>query len=81
VKPVESPPVNAPVLSEQTKSRVAAYVARAQTYREQGNYSAALAELERAKALDAASEEVRREIDQTKRACNAERVLGNPIQC
>ena len=80
VKPYESP-VKTPVLSEQTKSRVAAYVARAQTYREQGNYGAALAELERARALDTGSEEVRREIDQTKRACNAEKVLGNPIQC
>jgi hypothetical protein len=81
VKPVESPPAKAAVLSEQKKSRVAAYVSRAQTYREQGNYGAALAELERARSLDAASEEVRREIDQTKRACNAEKVLGNPVQC
>lgn len=79
-KPLEFP-VKPAVQPEQTKLRIAAYVGRAQNYREQGNYAAALAELEKAKALDPASVEVRREIDQTKRACNAEKILGNPIQC
>ena len=81
IKPVEPPPVKPPVLSEQAKTRVLAHVGRAQTFREQGNYAAALAELEKARSLDAANEDVRREIDQTKRACNAEKVLGNPVQC
>jgi hypothetical protein len=82
LKPSESSPVKyPPPSSDQTKTRISAHVSRAQSLREQGNYAAALAELERAKALDTASEDVRKEIDQTKRACNAEKVLGNPIQC
>lgn len=81
--PAKAPelPVKPALQPEQTKLRIAAYVGRAQNYREQGNYAAALAELEKARALDPASIEVRREIDQTKRACNAEKILGNPIQC
>ena len=43
--------------------------------------AAALAELEKARALDPSDDTVRKEIEQTKRACNAERVLGNPVNC
>ena len=31
--------------------------------------------------MDALNDEIRKEIDQTKRACNAERVLGNKPNC
>ncbi len=74
-------PVKLPAVSEQAKARVSAHIDRAQSFREQGNYAAALGELEKAKALDAASEEIRKEIEQTKRACNAEKVLGNKPNC
>ena len=66
---------------DQTKTTIAAYLGRAQSLREQGNYSAALAELEKARVLDPPNETVKKEIEQTKRACHAERVLGNPISC
>jgi hypothetical protein len=55
---------------------VAPYINRAKGHRVQGNYSAALAELEKARALNPASEEVRDEIEITKQACNAEKKLG-----
>lgn len=79
--PAEVPPAKPPVLSEQTKARIVAYLDRAQVFREQGNYAGALAELEKARAMDAANEEIRKEIEQTKRACNAEKVLGNKPNC
>jgi hypothetical protein len=70
-----------PALTEQDQARVVAHIGRAQTYREQGNYAGALAELEKARAIDAANQEIQREIDQTRRACNAEKVLGNQANC
>jgi hypothetical protein len=42
----------------------------------QGNYAAALAELEKARAISPASQEVLDEIEATRRACNAEKRLG-----
>jgi hypothetical protein len=81
MKTAESQPVKLPAVSEQAKARISAHIDRAQSFREQGNYAAALAELGKAKALDAASEEIRKEIEQTKRACNAEKVLGNQPNC
>lgn len=81
VKSAEPLPVKPAALSEQVRARVAAHLNRAQTYREQGNYAAALAELEKAKAIDALNEEIRKEIDQTRRACNAEKILGNKTNC
>jgi hypothetical protein len=80
-RPSGPPPVTPPVVSEQSKAQILAYTTRAKAFREQGNYSAALAELEKAKALDASNEEVRSEIEQTKRACNAEKILGNKLPC
>jgi TIR domain/Bacterial Ig-like domain (group 2) len=73
--------VNPPAVTEQTKARIAAYINRAESLREQGNYAAALAELEKAKALDGLDAVIRKEIEQTRRACNAERVLGNKPDC
>ena len=81
VKPYETPPVRPPVLNEQAKARIAAYIRRAEFYRGEGNYAAALAELEKAKAIDALNDDIKKEIEQTNRACNAERVLGNKPNC
>ena len=80
-RPSGPPPITPPLVSEQSKAQIVAYTTRAKAFREQGNYSAALAELEKAKALDASNEEVRSEIEQTKRACNAEKILGNKLPC
>lgn len=79
--PLEPQPTPPPQLSEQSKARISGYINRAKSYREQGNYAGALAELERAKVIDASNEEVRTEIEQTRRACNAEKVLGNKPNC
>jgi hypothetical protein len=81
VKTVEPPPVTRPAATEQTKARIAAYIHRAESLRQQGNYAAALAELEKAQTLDAANDEIRRQIEQTKRACNAEKLLGSQPNC
>jgi hypothetical protein len=80
-KPQEAMPIRPPAVSEQAKARIVAYINRAASYREEGNYAAALAELEKAKAMDALNDEIRKEVEQTKRACNAERVLGNKPNC
>ena len=81
VKAAESAPVKPPAPTEQAQARIVAHLGRAQTYREQGNYAAALAELEKAQAIDALNGEIRKEIEQTRRACNAEKVLGNKANC
>ena len=80
-RPLEPRPVTPPILSEQSKAQVSAFTTRAKIFREQGNYSAALAELDKAKAIDALNEDVQTEIEQTRRACNAEKVLGNKLTC
>jgi hypothetical protein len=67
--------------SADVKGRLATYLARAGSLREQGNYVGALTELEKARALDPSDDSVRKEIEQTRRACNAERVLGNSVSC
>ncbi|MBM4259933.1 MAG: TIR domain-containing protein [Deltaproteobacteria bacterium] len=66
---------------ESLRARVAPYLSRAKSYRAQGNYAGALGELERARALDPSNAEVRQEIDQTRKACNAERSLGYNVNC
>jgi serine/threonine-protein kinase len=48
----------------------------AKQQRERGAYDAALSELNAAKALDPANEEIADELDRTRRACNAEKRLG-----
>ncbi|MGE5216884.1 MAG: TIR domain-containing protein [Chloroflexota bacterium] len=68
-------------LTEQAKAKIVDHLNRAQTYREQGNYAAALAELEQARLIDRTSAKILQEIEQTKRACNAEKVLGNKPNC
>jgi len=74
-------PPKLPIVSEQAKAGITGYIDRAESFRQQGNYVAALAELEKARTLDPLDEGVRKEIEQTKRACNAERVLGNKLNC
>lgn len=68
-------------LSESARAAIMAHVSRAKAFREQGNYAGALAELEKARTIDAQNEEVRREIEQTQRACNAEKLLGQKPNC
>jgi hypothetical protein len=66
---------------EALAQRVAPYLTRAKNYRVQGNYEAALAELERARAIHPASAEIGQEIEQTRKACNAEKSLGYKVNC
>src|SRR5262249_35533005 len=84
VKPPQIPDAGPAKMSpaiDQAKAKITAYVDRAESLREQGNYAAALAELEKARTLDPSNENVRKEIEQTKRACNGERVLGSQVSC
>jgi hypothetical protein len=78
--PTPSPVVERPQVTPAKSLRqtvdVAPYINRAKGHRVQGNYTAALAELEKARALNPASEEVRDEIEITKQACSAEKKLG-----
>lgn len=83
-KPVQTPESGSLKMetpTTDTKAKLTAFLGRAGSLREQGNYSGALAELEKARSLDPSDDTVRKEIEQTKRACNAERVLGNPVNC
>jgi hypothetical protein len=64
------------VNAEQVRTKVAFYINRARDYRVRGDYGAALAELSTARAADPANAEVRAEIEQTRRACLAEKSLG-----
>jgi chromosome segregation ATPase len=52
------------------------HLSLAKQQRERGAYDAALSELNAAKALDPANEEIADELDRTRRACNAEKRLG-----
>jgi len=87
---IETPPVGktatetkaaVPVPVEPTRARLATSIARARNLREQGQYAAALAELQRAAALDPSNAEVVKEIEQAKKACAAEISLGQKIDC
>ncbi len=74
--PVIEPPQVAPVKPSGQIINVSSYINRAKGYRVQGNYAAALAELEKARAVNPGSQEVLDEIEATRRACNAEQRLG-----
>ena len=89
-EPTSQPPIqNADTPSNISPSKpagenmkIASYLNRAKDYRVQGNYGAALAELEKARATDPSNQEIRKEIEQTKRACSAEKRLGRPgLEC
>ena len=66
---------------EPAKPKLAPFIARAKSLREQGQYAAALAELQKATAIDASNAEVIKEIEQTRKACAAEISLGQKIDC
>jgi len=71
----------APVPAEAVRPRSVALIARAKSLRDQGQYAAALAELQKAAAIDPSNAEVAKEIDQTRKACAAEVSLGQKIDC
>jgi len=81
LKPPPSPPSYSPPNRATPREDVGGYLSRARGYRVQGNYTAALAELERARAIDPANSEVRQEIAQTRKACEAEKSLGYNVNC
>ena len=66
-----SEPVSIP-----TKADVAPYVRAAKGYRDRGAYTEALAELQKARQIDPNNRDVQEEIAATRRACNAEKRLG-----
>jgi hypothetical protein len=72
---VEFPQV-APAKPPVKTINVGSYVNQAKSYRVQGNYAAALAELEKARVISPSSQELIDEIEATRRACNAEKRLG-----
>jgi uncharacterized protein YjdB len=81
-KAPQASPVALPPATEPLKFKMTPYLNRARDYRVQGNYAAALAELEKAYAVDPMSTDVRTEIEQTRKACNAERILGRKgLEC
>jgi len=81
VKPNTESKVVTPGSPEPARPTLAPYIARAKGLREQGQYAAALAELQKAAAIDPSNAEVTKEIDQTRRACAAERSLGQRTDC
>lgn len=62
---------------EQLRAKVTPYISRAKNFRAQGDYRAAMAELATARAAYPSSQEIGAEFEQTRRACIAERKLGN----
>lgn len=75
------PVVKSDTRAQKATAMIAAYIRRAESLREQGDYAAALAQLEKARAVAGASEEIARQIEQTRRACNAEKLLGVDVKC
>ena len=75
-KPPEAKPVAPQLKAAQLRAKIASYINRAKDFRVQGDYASALAELANARATDPASSEVHAEIEQTRRACLAEKKLG-----
>jgi hypothetical protein len=77
VEKATEPRASAPyVNADQARAKVASYITRARDYRVRGDYGSALAELGRARATDPNNTDVRAEIEQTRRACLAEKRLG-----
>jgi len=73
----EALPLVPELTPEQLQAKVAPYISRAKNFRARGDYRAAIAELATAQAIDPASQEIGAEIQQTKRACIAEKKLGS----
>jgi TIR domain/Bacterial Ig-like domain (group 2) len=76
LRPAVEPPQEQPSRPPVQTINIGSYVNRAKSYRTQGNYAAALAELEKARAINPGSQELIDEIEATRRACNAEKRLG-----
>ena len=74
--PVVEPAQALPAKPAAQVVNVGSYLNRAKGQRVQGNYAAALAELEKARAINPNNQEILDEIEATRRACNAERQLG-----
>ncbi len=75
-RPAVEPPQVTPVKPPVQTISIASYINRAKSHRVQGNYAAALAELEKARTISPGSQEVLDEIEATRRACSAEKRLG-----
>ena len=69
------------VPAESVRPKLAPYIARAKSLRDQGQYAGALAELQKAAAIDPSHAEVLKEIELTRKACAAEINLGQKIDC
>ena len=86
-----SPPFNVMVGGEnrstetdtaRVASKIQEHIKTARSHRDRGEYSAALAELAKAKALDPTDKVVQAETEQTKKACLAEQRIGSPnLRC
>ena len=73
---------SSPTPIEIDRRKILDHMKIAKSYRERGEYSDALAELEKARSLDPTDREVQAETDVTRKACNAERQLGRPdLRC
>jgi len=81
VKPSTEPKAVVPAPLQPARPKLAPYITRAKGLREQGQYAAALAELQRAAAIDPSDSEVAKEIEQTRKACAAEINLGQRVDC
>jgi hypothetical protein len=81
VKPNTESKAVGPAPVEPARPRLPPYIARAKSLREQGQYAAALAELQKAAAIDPSNSEVAKEIEQTRKACAAEINLGQRVDC
>lgn len=75
-RPAVEPPQVTPAKPPVQTISIASYINRAKSHRVQGNYAAALAELEKARTISPGSQEVLDEIEATRRACSAEKRLG-----
>jgi serine/threonine protein kinase len=58
------------------KSEIQQQLSLARSYRDRGAYTEALAALEKARHMDPSNQDIQEEIAATRRACNAERKLG-----
>jgi hypothetical protein len=74
--PVAESPQVQPAKPAAQVVNLGSYLNRAKGQRVQGNYAAALAELEKARAISPGNQEILDEIEATRRACNAEKQLG-----
>jgi hypothetical protein len=59
-----------------TVNKIQEHIRMAGSYRDQGEYSTALAELAKAKSLDPVNKTVQNELESTKKACLAEQRRG-----